>query len=153
MTTQKTVQANYSQELVTVICAEYASLIEQYKGDNKIVLQMLSDKHGKSVASLRAKLSSLKVYKTVNSADNNAPIVGDKAARKEDIANAISLIVGTELSGLEAATKATLQNLLAFLLKANKLLEEKEKKIESLIAEMLDADDADDADDTDDNNT
>jgi len=138
MTTQKTVQANYSAELIALIVAEYSALIAEHKGDNKIVLDLLSKKHGKSVASLRAKLASLKVYVSAAvAADNTAPINGDKATKKEDIANAISSIVGAELTGLEAATKATLQSLLTYMLKATKLLEEKEKKIESLIADML----------------
>ena len=136
MTTKKTVQANYTPELVTLIVAEYADLMGEHK-DNKIVLQILSEKHGKSVPSLRAKLSSLKVYISANSADTDKPIVGDKVTKKEDIAAAISNIVGVELTGLEAATKQTLQTLLAFLLKVNKLLNEKEDKINSLIAEML----------------
>ena len=145
MKTQKTVQANYSAEVVELIVAEYNELIVAHNGDNKAVLSILSEKFGKTVPSLRAKLSSLKVYKSVNNADNNAPIIGDKIAKKEDIALAISNIVGVELNGLEAATKAALQDLLAFLLKANKLLVEKEEKIESLISELLNADNADNA--------
>ena len=148
-TKQKTVQTNYSAELVSVLVAEYAQLMGEHK-DNKIVLPILSNKHGKTIPSIRAKLSSLKVYISANSADTDKPIVGDKIAKKEDIAQAISAIIGEELPGLEAATKQTLQTLLSFLLKVNKLLNEKEKKIESLIAEML-ADDnaADNADNAD----
>lgn len=135
MKTQKTEQANYPEQLIALIVNEYAELMAKHGNDNKIVLSLLSEKHGKTVPSLRAKLSSLRVYKTANSADN-APIVGDKVAKKEDIANAISLIVGTELSGLEVATKATLQHLLAYLLKVSKLLEQKEVKINELIADL-----------------
>lgn len=153
MTTKKTVQANYSAELVALICNDYAELMAKNGNDNKIVLSLLSEKHGKTVPSIRAKLASLKVYKTLKDADNNAPIVASgKIAKKEDIANAISLIVGVELIGLEAATKATLQTLLHFLLKINKLLEAKEAKINELIAEVLE-DDTDGADtDTDTDN-
>ena len=138
MTTKKTVQANYSQELSSLIVSDYADLMAKNANDNKIVLQILSEKHGKSIPSLRAKLSSLKVYISSDKVNNNEPIADGKPVKKEEIANAISNIVGTELSGLEAATKAALQNLLTFLLKVNKLLNEKEAKIESLIAEMLD---------------
>ena len=134
----KTIQANYSAELVSVIIADYAQLMAKNANDNKIVLQIMSEKYGKSVHSLRAKLSSLKVYISANSADTDKPIVGDKVTKKEDIACAISTIIGQELTGLEAATKATLQAILAYLLKVSKQLEEKEAKIESLIAEMLD---------------
>ena len=138
MTTKKTVQANYSQELSSLIVSDYADLMAKNANDNKIVLQILSEKHGKSIPSLSAKLSSLKVYISSDKVNNNEPIADGKPVKKEEIANAISNIVGTELSGLEAATKAALQNLLTFLLKVNKLLNEKEAKIESLIAEMLD---------------
>ena len=138
MTTKKTVQANYTPEQVSLIVAEYNALIIEHKGDNKIVLDLLSKKHGKSIPSIRAKLASLKVYKTANNGNNNAPMVGEKIAKKEDIACAISTIIGQELTGLEAATKAALQAILAYLLKVSKQLEEKEAKIESLIAEMLD---------------
>ena len=141
----KTIQANYSAELVSVIIADYAQLMAKNANDNKIVLQIMSEKYGKSVHSLRAKLSSLKVYISANSADTDKPIVGDKVTKKEDIACAISTIIGQELTGLEAATKATLQAILAYLLKVSKQLEEKEAKIESLIAEMLADDNADNA--------
>ena len=134
---QKTVQTNYSAELVSVLVAEYAQLMSEHK-DNKIVLDLLSKKHGKSIPSLRAKLSSLKVYISSDKVNNNEPIADGKPVKKEEIANAISNIVGTELGGLEAATKAALQAILAYLLKVSKQLEEKEAKIESLIAEMLD---------------
>lgn len=136
MKNQKTVQANYTPELVALIVAEYSDLMAKNGNDNKVVLPLLSAKHGKSIHSLRAKLASVKAYKTADKVDN-APLVGDKSTKKEDIANAISAIVGVELSGLEAATKQTLQFLLAFLIKLNKTIEEKEAKINSLIAEML----------------
>lgn len=140
MTTQKTVQANYSAELIALIVAEYNALIVEHTGNNKIVLDLLSKKHGKSVPSLRAKLASVKAYKSANNAENAPAVVSDKSLKKEDIANAISNIVGVELTGLEAATKAALQSLLTFLLKVNKLLEQKEEKINSLIVEMLEDD-------------
>lgn len=151
MKTQKTVQANYSAELVALIVAEYSALIVEHKGDNKLVLDLLSKKHGKSTPSLRAKLASVKAYISANNTDNKSVIVGDKIAKKEDIANAISNIVGVELTGLEVATKATLQTLLTFLLKVNKLLTEKEAKINSLIAEVLAEDEPLVVDDINDN--
>ena len=145
MTTKKTVQANYSQELSSLIVSDYADLMAKNANDNKIVLQILSEKHGKSIPSLRAKLSSLKVYISPDKVNNNEPIADGKPVKKEEIANAISNIVGTELGGLEAATKAALQSILSYLLKTSKLMEEKEKKIDSLIEEMLADDNADNA--------
>ena len=150
-TKQKTVQTNYSQELSSLIVAEYAQLMCEYANDNKQVLSLLSEKYGKSVPSLRAKLASVKAYISPDKVNNNAPINGDKVTKKEDIAAAISNIVGVELTGLEAATKATLQTLLTFLLKVNKLLNEKEDKINSLIAEMLSDDEPLFVDDINDN--
>lgn len=149
--TKKPVQANYSEALIAVLVSEYQALIVAQKGDNSSVLKILSEKHGKTVSSLRAKLASLKVYKSALTADNNAPVSGDKATKKEDIANSISSIVGVELVGLEVATKATLQTLLTFLLKTNKLLQEREDKINSLISEMLAEDEPVIVDDINDN--
>ena len=144
-TKQKTVQTNYSAELSSLIVAEYAQLMGEHANDNKQVLSLLSEKYGKSVPSLRAKLSSLKVYISPDKVNNNEPIADGKPVKKEEIANAISNIVGTELGGLEAATKAALQSILSYLLKTSKLMEEKEKKIDSLIEEMLADDNADNA--------
>lgn len=147
MTTQtkKAVQANYSEALIATIVAEYQSLIVANKGDNSAVLKTLSEKHGKTVPSIRAKLASLKVYVSADKkADEKTPISYDVTkSKKEDIAQAISNIVEHELQGLEVAPKNTLLVLLAFLLKASKLLQEKEDKINSLIAEMLSNDDTD----------
>lgn len=140
MTTQakKAIQANYSQELIAVIVAEYQSLIVAHNGDNKYVLSLLAEKHGKTVPSLRAKLASLKVYVSDKKSDEKTPLSSDVSkSKKEDIANAIGNILGQELQGLEVAPKNTLLALLAFLSKAGKLLQEKEDKINSLIAEML----------------
>ena len=154
MTTQvkKTVQANYSEALIASIVSEYQSLIVANKGDNKTVLDLLSKKHGKTVASLRAKLASLKVYQSDKKSDEKTPLASDVTkSKKEDIAQAISNIVGQELQGLEVAPKNTLLALLAFLLKANKLLADREDKINSLIAELLSDDEPSIADDINDN--
>lgn len=150
MKNQKTVQANYSAELVTSLVSEYQATYA-LNPDNATVLSVLAVKYGKTVHSIRAKLASLKVYITADKAENNATISGDKTPKKEDIANTISAIVGCELVGLEIATKTTLQTLLAFLLKTNKLLEEKEEKINSLITEMLAEDEPPIIDDINDN--
>lgn len=141
-TNKKPVVANYSAELIATLVAEYQSLIVAHKGDNSTVLKTLSEKHGKTVASLRAKLASLKVYVSADKkADEKTPLSSDVSkSKKEYIAQAISNIVGHDLQGLEVAPKNTLLSLLAFLLKASKLLQEKEDKINSLIAEMLEYD-------------
>lgn len=136
---KKTVQANYSQELIAVVVAEYQSLIVAHKGDNKAVLQMLAEKHGKTIPSLRAKLASLKVYVSDKKSDEKTPAKGNDLMKykKEEIASLIGDIIGQSLEGLEIAPKNTLLTLLLFLLKTNKLIQEKEDKINSLIQDML----------------
>lgn len=112
MTTQakKVVVANYSEAVL-------ASLVKDYQDayalnpDNATILTALSTKYGKTVHSLRAKLSSLKVYKSATTATAKPTVTGQK---KEDIVNAISHIVGQELQGLEVAPKNTLLALLSF---------------------------------------
>lgn len=146
-TATKVKQVNYSADVITNIVSDYQSAMTKAVDSglsivdaNKQVLTDLSVKHGKTVPSLRAKLASLKAYKSANNADNNAPISGNKATKKEDLALTISNIVGVELVGLEVATKATLQTLLTFLLNVSKLIQEKDEKINSLVAEMLETD-------------
>lgn len=126
MQNQKTVQANYSAELAAVIVAEYVELIQQHK-DNKIVLDTLSKKHGKTVPSLRAKLASLKVYKSADTASTSKSV--PSKITKEQLAQSISKLVGQQLDGLEVAPK---QVLLAI---ADKLLEQNDK-INDLILDI-----------------
>lgn len=143
MTTQvkKAVQANYSEALTIALVKDYHDFIVTHKGDNKTVLDLLAKKHGKTIHSIRAKLASLKVYQSEKKSDEKMPLASDVSkSKKEDIANTISDIVGQDLQGLEVAPKNTLLALLAFLLKASKMLQEKEDKISSLIAEMLESD-------------
>lgn len=128
MTTKKPVQANYSEALIASIVTEYQSLIIAHNGDNKLVLSLLAEKTGKTVASLRAKLASLKVY--VSDKKSATPISSDVTkSKKQDIVLAISNIVGQPLDGLEAAPKNTLLAI------AEKLLQQNDK-INDLIADL-----------------
>ena len=79
------------------------------------------------------------MYVSDKKSDDKTPTNGNDLtkSKKEDIAHAIGNIVGQELQGLEVAPKNTLLALLAFLLKASKLLQEREDKINALIADML----------------
>lgn len=128
MSTKKTVQANYSQELIAVITTEYQALIITHKGDNKTVLGILSEKHGKTVPSLRAKLASLKVYQSSSTSTSTSSSTPSKIT-KEQLAQSISKLVGSDLQGLEVAPK---QVLLAI---AEKLLEQNDK-INDLIKDL-----------------
>lgn len=112
MTTKKVVQANYSEDILQAIVAEYNAFIVDFPDDNNAILHTLATKYGKSVHSLRAKLASLKVYKTANSlvvgANSNSKMT------KESLVNAIALLISRDLVGLEVAPKATLQALLDY---------------------------------------
>ena len=110
MTTKKVVQANYSEDVLQAIVAEYNAFIVDFPDDNNAILHTLATKYGKSIHSLRAKLASLKVYVTAN----QSTAISNKGMTKEAIANAIALLVGRDLVGLEVAPKATLQALLDY---------------------------------------
>jgi len=125
-TVKKVVVANYSEDMLAAIIADYQAFIVDFQNDNTAILHTLSTKYGKSVHSLRAKLASLKVYKTANLANNGSKISKEK---KEDIVKSISYIVGVELSGLEVAPKNTLLALLSF-------VSNQRDKIEQLIADL-----------------
>lgn len=127
MSTKKTVQANYSNELITAIIAEYSTLIITHKGDNKLVLDILSAKHGKTIASLRAKLASLKVYVSNKTSDTTTSV--PSKITKEQLTHSISKIVGQPLDGLEVAPKN------ALLAIADKLLVQNDK-INDLINDL-----------------
>lgn len=129
MTTKKVVQANYSDDVLLAIVAEYNAFIVDFPNDNNAILHTLATKYGKSVHSLRAKLSSLKVYKTIAS---NANSTSNKGMTKEALVNAIAAIVGQDLSGLEVAPKATLQTIYDF-------VRTQERKIEQLASDIADS--------------
>ena len=111
MTTKKVVQANYSEDILLAIVAEYQAFIVDFPNDNNAILHTLADKYGKSVHSLRAKLSSLKVYVTTT----HTAASSNKSMTKESLVNAIALIAGRDLVGLEVAPKTTLQTLFDFI--------------------------------------
>lgn len=129
MTTKKVVQANYSEDILLAIVAEYNAFIVDFPNDNNAILHTLASKYGKSVHSLRAKLSSLKVYVTAN---HTSAASSNKGMTKESLVNAIATIVGHELAGLEVAPKATLQSLFDF-------VRTQERKIEQLASDIADS--------------
>ena len=136
MTTQaKTKQANYSAEAIAIISTEYQNAIAKAIANktplveaNKAILADLSAKHGKTTASLRAKLASLKVYVSESKDSDTANKVSSKIT-KEQITSSISKSLGVSCDGLEAAPKTVL---LAIALK----LVEQDKKISDLIADL-----------------
>ena len=124
MTSKKVIQANYSEDVLQAIVAEYNAFIVDFPNDNNAILNTLATKYGKSVHSLRAKLASLKVYVTANHTT-----ISNKGMTKESLVNAIGAIVGQDLSGLEVAPKATLQSLYDF-------VRTQDRKIEQLASDL-----------------
>lgn len=125
-TAKKVVQANYSDDVLQAIVAEYQAFIADYPNDNTAILNTLATKYGKSVHSLRAKLSSLKLYVTAN----QTTAISNKGMTKESLVNAIAAIVGHELAGLEVSPKATLQTLYDF-------IRSQAAKIEQLASDLV----------------
>ena len=130
MTTVKTVAANYSAEQVTAIVTAYKN------GDS---LETIAKSIGKTVPSIRAKLSQLKVYvaKTAKPASDN------KATKinKDGLKTYLESLVGKELLNVEASSK----DALVILINA---IKSRDEKIAALIADMLgDNDEASDSSD------
>lgn len=129
MTTKKVVVANYSEDVLSAIVAEYQAFIIDFPSDNAAILHTLATKYGKTVHSLRAKLASLKVYKSTKEAMNDAPATMNKAT-KEQIVEAISTITRLNMTGLEVAPKSVLQSMLEFIMA-------QEKKINDLVSDLV----------------
>ena len=110
--------ANYTEEQVLTITTAYAA------GDS---LETIAAQTGKSVPSVRAKLSSLGVY--VSKAKSEAK-TSNKEANKEALASLLSGLVGESLLNIESASKAALLALI-------NAIKQRDSKIESLINDML----------------
>lgn len=124
-TSKKVIQANYPADVLAAIVSEYENAY-MVSSDNAAILATLSIKYGRTVHSIRAKLSSLKVYKTTNSAGTSKP---NTSSKKEDITLEIASIVGQNLNGLEVAPKATLQAILSF-------VKQQQEKITQLVNDL-----------------
>ena len=105
MSNKKAVVVNYSAPMIAAISADYAAGVE---------LAAIAEKTGKTVASIRAKLSSLGLYKA-----KSVAIVGKKGGvTKASLVSDISAIVSGDKNGLESlrsATIADLKTILSFL--------------------------------------
>lgn len=103
--TKQVKQANYSAEAIAVIT-------EKYKNGES--LDAIASATGRTVASIRAKLSSLGVYKKVEKATEGKKGGVTKASLVSDIA---AIVTGNRegLESLQAATMADLKAILAFL--------------------------------------
>ena len=122
MTTVKTVAANYSESQILVITAAYKA------GDS---LESIAASVGKSVPSVRAKLSQLKVYvsKAAKTANGDTSDKKEKA-NKESLAAKLSELVGVNLLNVEAASKPALLALINHILALN-------AKIDGLVSDLL----------------
>ena len=106
MSTKKAVIVNYTPAIVATISADYAAGIE---------LATIAEKTGKTVASIRAKLSSLGLYKAKTTAEKTGKKGG---ITKASLVSDISAIVSGDKNGLESlqsATIADLKTVLSFL--------------------------------------
>ena len=103
----KTPKVNYSEADLSVLRSEYTG------ADNAKEVAALSVKLGKSPASVRAKLASLKLYKTAK-----VEKASDERVTKEVLAASIGERVGLkdfEVEGLAKATKSALEKVFAAL--------------------------------------
>ena len=103
-TTKQTKQANYTPEAVAILSSRYSA------GES---VDAIAASMGRTVASVRAKLASLGLYKT------KAKPEGKKGGvTKAQVVSDIAAIVAGDKNGLEsltAATMADLNKILAFL--------------------------------------
>ena len=105
MTNDKTVERNYTEEMV-------ARMEEVYSANpTRETAEALAVEFDKPVRSVIAKLSNLGIYKAqARVTKSGAPVV-----RKEEIVAQIQATVGVEVPTLAKATKQDLQTLLAAL--------------------------------------
>lgn len=97
MTTKQTKQANYSAEAIALITGKYQA------GES---LDAIATATGKTVASVRAKLASLGIYKS------KAKPEGKKGGEtKETIVSEIAAMVAGDKSALESLKSATIADL------------------------------------------
>ena len=127
MTTVKTVATNYSADQVT-------SIVTAYKAGTS--LEDIAKSVSKSVPSVRAKLSSLKVYISKAKSDVKTSDKGEKA-NKESLAAKLSELVGLPLLNVESASKPALIALINAIMV-------RDQKIASLINDLLDDQDVED---------
>jgi predicted nucleotide-binding protein (sugar kinase/HSP70/actin superfamily) len=111
--------ANYTEDQVTAITAAYLA------GDS---LESIAASVGKSVPSVRAKLSSLKVY--VSKVATKPASEKTPKENKEALASLLSQLVGVDLLNVEAASKVALVALI-------NAIKSRDEKIQSLIDDML----------------
>lgn len=136
-TTPKTVVANYSETVLAVILADYKAGKAEGKA-NADILEAISDKVKKTVPSLRAKLSSLKVYVADNATDK--PVDGKSGGvTKEQLAEKLRAITGSPMMNLEAASKTALQELILAISNRDKQIADLNKKVDDLVAELLES--------------
>jgi hypothetical protein len=107
---------NMTEKTVNYTAEQEARLVEVYvpsatQAERVAQVKALAEEMGKSTRSVIAKLTVLKVYvpKEYVTKKNEAPV------RKEALVAVVEQMVGTELNGLEKATKATLNALIVAL--------------------------------------
>ena len=102
---------NYSAEVTEVMKAEYSAVAGESEAVRDAMVAEFATRYGKSVRSIRAKLSREAVYvsKTPVSA-----VTGDKPAKKDELAAELVAITGLALVSAEKLNKTDLVALIAF---------------------------------------
>ena len=96
--------ANYTQEMVDTISAEYSA------NPTRATVNSLAKKFNKTPRSIIAKLSALGIYVKVERVTKR----GEPIVRKDELVAQVQESLGRELPSLAKMTKVDLQNLIDF---------------------------------------
>lgn len=134
-TTPKAIVANYSEEVLAIIIADYKAGKQSGK-QNADILAEIAKKVKKTVPSLRAKLSSLKVYQADNTAGK--PAEGKAGGtNKEQLADKLRTLTGSPLANIDAGSKTALQELILAIVNRDKQISDLNQKVDDLVTELL----------------
>ena len=111
----------YTAEIVARISEAYGEVANEKYDVRKERVAEIAKEIGTSEASLRAKLTSLKLYKAKDEAEAGAE--GIVKAKKAEIVKAIGAVVGKDVESLVNASKADLETLWNFMVDMSNKME------------------------------
>jgi response regulator RpfG family c-di-GMP phosphodiesterase len=112
MTAQTQTQTqNYTEDQTVALVTAYTMVKDADQATRDSVVQEFADAFGKSVVSIRSKLSNEGVYVTKTRTTKS----GTKVVRKADLVNQIADAIGEDVEVIESLEKATKQTLLKVL--------------------------------------
>ena len=103
--------ANYTDEMTTAIVAAYTAVSTGTEAERNDCVSDLAATYGKSVRSIRAKLSRENVYVAMKPVSK---VTGDAPAKKEVLAAELASVTGLALVSAEKLNKTDLVALIAF---------------------------------------